>query len=127
MTIDEAYILLNFHLPCVFISGHSTEAISNKEFRITAVKQSYQQWSRTYVYSATLENDGRAVYEVEISNIAPVAGYEGMIYSKIKQYKKAQLKELLLPLIENLKTKKAIYAFIGKLIDEIKADGRDVA
>lgn len=127
MTIDEANILINFHLPCVVIGGHNTEAIRNKEFRITAVKQSYQQWSRTYIYSATLENDGRAVYEVEISNIAPVSGYEGMIYSKIKEAKKEQLKELLVPLIENLKTKKAVYSFIGKLIDEIKADRKDVA
>lgn len=127
MTKDEANVLLKFHLPCVITGGYNTEPMRNKEYRITALTESYQPWSRTYIYSAALENDRKAVYQIEISNLEPSSGYDGFVTAKIKEAKKQNLKELLIPLLNNLKTRKEIYSFIGKLLDEIKAERKGAA
>lgn len=126
MTIAEADVILTYHLPCVITGGSKTDSLKNREFRISGISKNYQPWSRIYIYSAVLEADKRAVYQVELSNIEVAEGYEGMVQMKIKEAKKNTLKNLLSALLDNLKTKKEINSYIGKLIDEIKAERKNV-
>ena len=120
MTSDEANIILTYHLPVVVSKGCNTERLCKGEYRISELSKKYQHHTHSWIYSATLEREQRAVYMVDIFKIEPVDGYRDFIDSKIKEQKKKLFKESVNELVEELKTKKAVYAFIGKLIDEIR-------
>lgn len=122
MTRDEAKILFKFRLPCVFTGSHDSDmdSLIGKEFKLVQITDFYNSQMRRFETSVTLQINGRCVITTDLYNVKCVEQYSGFIESKIKQEKKAKLKELLSSVYENLKTKKAVYAFIGKLIDEIK-------
>lgn len=122
MTRDEAEILFKFRLPCVFTGSHDSDmdSLIGKEFKLVQITDFYNSQMRRFETSVTLQINGRCVITTDLYNVKCVEQYSGFIESKIKQEKKAKLKELLSSVYENLKTKKAVYAFIGKLIDEIK-------
>lgn len=126
MTRDEAEILFKFRLPCVFTGSHDNDmdSLIGKEFKLVQITDFYNSQMRRFETSVTLQMNERSVISTGLYNVECVEQYSGFIESKIKQEKKAKLKELLSPVYENLKTKKEVYAFIGKLIDEIKTESR---
>lgn len=126
MTRDEAEILFKFRLPCVFTGSHDNDmdSLIGKEFKLVQITDFYNSQMRRFETSVTLQMNERSVISTGLYNVKCVEQYSGFIESKIKQEKKAKLKELLSPVYENLKTKKEVYAFIGKLIDEIKTESR---
>lgn len=126
MTRDEAEILFKFRLPCVFIGScnQDMDSMIGREFKLVQITDFYNSQMRRFETSVTLQMNERSVISTGLYNVECVEQYSGFIESKIKQEKKAKLKELLSPAYENLKTKKEVYAFIGKLIDEIKTESR---
>lgn len=126
MTREEAEIVFKFRLPCVFIGScnQDMESMIGREFKLVQITDFYNSQMRRFETSVTLQINGRCVITTDLYNVECVEQYSGFIESKIKQQKKAKLKELLSPAYENLKTKKEVYAFIGKLIDEIKTESR---
>lgn len=126
MTREEAEIVFKFRLPCVFIGScnQDMESMIGREFKLVQITDFYNSQMRRFETSVTLQMNERSVISTGLYNVECVEQYSGFIESKIKQEKKAKLKELLSPVYENLKTKKEVYAFIGKLIDEIKTESR---
>ena len=95
-----------------------------REFKLVQIIDFYDTRLSKFDTSVALQINGRCVITTDLYNVECVEQYSCFIESKIKQEKKAKLKELLSPAYENLKTKKEVYAFIGKLIDEIKTESR---
>ena len=126
MTREEAEIVFKFRLPCVFIGScnQDMDSMIGREFKLVQITDFYNSQMRRFETSVTLQMNERSVISTGLYNVKCVEQYAGFIESKIKQEKKAKLKELLSPAYENLKTKKEVYAFIGKLIDEIKTESR---
>lgn len=120
MTLEMAQIIQKFHLPVVIVSGINTESIRNKEFRIKEITVSYSNFYKDWICSVTLEQDQRAVYRVNLSDIEQVKGYENMIASKLKMDRKNKLKAAVKIAYEDLKTKKAVNKLVSELIDEVK-------
>lgn len=121
MTLEEANVILKYHLPCV-ITGASDnlKPIANGEYRINQISKSYRQRDRRYIYSAQIEQNQRTAYIVELDDISCASGYETMVESKIKQSEKSQLMRQISKLLGILKTKKEINKYISDLINEIK-------
>lgn len=122
MIRDEAEILFKFRLPCIFTGSHDSDmdSLIGKEFKLVQITDFYNSQMRRFETSVTLQMNERSVISTGLYNVKCVEQYAGFIHSQLKKEKKAKLKELLAPVYENLKTKKAVYAFIGKLIDEMK-------
>lgn len=126
MTREEAEIVFKFRLPCIFIGScnQDMDSMIGREFKLVQIIDFYDTRLREFDTSVALQINGRCVITTDLYNVECVEQYSGFIESKIKQEKKAKLKELLSSVYENLKTKKEVYAFIGKLIDEIKTESR---
>lgn len=126
MTREEAEIVFKFRLPCVFIGScnQDMESMIGREFKLVQITDFYNSQMRRFETSVTLQMNERSVISTGLYNVECVEQYAGFIHSQLKKEKKAKLMELLAPVYENLKTKKEVYAFIGKLIDEIKTESR---
>lgn len=129
MTRDEAEVIFKYHIPCVYAGkiDKDMEKLWGKEFRISQITDFYNSEMKTFETSVCLEEDRRCCYTDLIQRVDCHDGYRNFINTKIKEEKKEKLKALIVPLVDNFKTKKDIYAFIGKLIDEIKAERKEVS
>lgn len=124
MTREEAEIVFKFRLPCIFIGScnQDMDSMIGREFKLVQIIDFYDTRLRKFDTSVALQINGRCVITTDLYNVECVEQYAGFIHSQLKKEKKAKLMELLAPVYENLKTKKAVYAFIGKLIDEMKEE-----
>lgn len=121
MTLEEANVILKYHLPCVITGTRDDlKAIANGEYWIKEISKSYRPRDHQYIYSAHIEQNQRTVYIVELDEISCASGYETMVQSKIKQSEKSQLMRQISKLLGILKTKKEINKYISDLINEIK-------
>lgn len=123
MTREQADVALKFNLLCV-CNGETdnTAFLKGKNVQLKEIHDIFDNISKDFAYSVTVRDDYNHLYTVTIDDIEVEGKFNKFIDTQIKRQKKAQLKELVTTLTENLKGKREINAFIGKLVDEIKTE-----
>ena len=124
MTRAEADVCYKYHLQ-VTVSPKQAEEYGfspEKCFFITEMIKAYDTKLKTTLYKAVLSNGGRALYHMEVSYLNYLDTQEGFVQSKVKQEKQRLFLSMLKEIYVEHKTKKAVYQFIGKAIDELKGE-----
>lgn len=124
MTRAEADVCYKYRLQVTVSPKQANENgfSSDKCFFITRTEKVYDTKLRTISYTAVLSGDGRALYHMDVSYLNYLEAQEGFVQSKVIQKKNRMFLSMLKEIYSEYKTKKAVYQFIGKKIDELKGE-----
>lgn len=125
MTFKEACVAQEYNLPVIVTKSNSTDWSDEKTvFHIREVHRGYDSMLKMFFNSATVYNGGRACYQVDISLVCFVSSpaIEDFVLDKLKLKEKEQTKRFINNLLDKYNSKKCIFDYIGKLVDEVKAE-----
>ena len=101
------------------------ETLSGKKFTITQISEYLNPFDKTFIYSATLSNNGRACYNVELSKIEIIPELTPVLESYVERMQQARLKASLKQMLAAGLNKTQIKTEIGKLIDSIRKENKE--
>ena len=125
MTFKEACIAQEYNLPVIVTKSNSTDwSDENTVFHIREVHRGYDCMLKQFFNSATVYNSGRACYQVDISlvNFVNSQSIEDFVLDKLKFKETEQTKRFINKLLDEYNSKKCIFEYIGKLVDDVKAE-----
>lgn len=120
MTIDEAIVCQKFRYPVRVRKTFSTEHLVDKNYKVSEIHKVMNVYNKAYICSVTLQDNGRAVRQVDTTNVYIAPEFVEIVENQVQQLQKQKLKKCLESLVKEEKNKTEINKLVKSLIDEIK-------